>query len=278
MAATLTIDHLGDRGDGICAGTDGPVFVPGALPGEEVTVSLGPRKRRGRQARLDEIGRQCAERSEAPCGHFLDCGACVAQHMSDALYGDWKRARLIRALARRGLDTLPVEPLIRLPAASRRVAQFATRAGRLGFNARGSSRIVNLEECHVLTPSLLALIVPLRRLFRALNAPGLSDCRVTETDSGLDVLIEGGLELGLGVRAALVEFARDHDLARLSCRYPGGAAAETVIERRPEFAIGWRCFMAARPDRVGGQSVEHPSGEFWQQFSVRTPISLSMPP
>ena len=49
----LTIEKLGHLGDGIAQGPEGVVFVPGMLPGEEVTGDLqgerlaNPRLRRG---------------------------------------------------------------------------------------------------------------------------------------------------------------------------------------------------------------------------------------
>ena len=38
MVERLVIDHIGHRGDGIVDGTEGPIYVPGTLPGEAVEV------------------------------------------------------------------------------------------------------------------------------------------------------------------------------------------------------------------------------------------------
>ena len=36
---TVTIQKLGGQGDGIASGKDGPIYVPFALPGEEVAIA-----------------------------------------------------------------------------------------------------------------------------------------------------------------------------------------------------------------------------------------------
>ena len=42
MAERLVIEKLGHRGDGVADSADGPIYVPGALPGETVEVRVGP--------------------------------------------------------------------------------------------------------------------------------------------------------------------------------------------------------------------------------------------
>ena len=42
MVERLTIDHLGNRGDGVALADMGPLYVPYALPGETVEVDNWP--------------------------------------------------------------------------------------------------------------------------------------------------------------------------------------------------------------------------------------------
>ena len=96
-AAEVEIVRLGAQGDGIAEAADGrPRFVPFALPGERVRVID--------DAMPEVVGPASPDRRAPICRHFGICGGCVAQHMSDALYADWKRGIVVEAFRQRGLD------------------------------------------------------------------------------------------------------------------------------------------------------------------------------
>ncbi len=42
MVERLLIDRVGQRGDGVVDGADGPIYVPGTLPGETAEVDAVP--------------------------------------------------------------------------------------------------------------------------------------------------------------------------------------------------------------------------------------------
>ncbi|MGH7211279.1 MAG: class I SAM-dependent RNA methyltransferase, partial [Acetobacteraceae bacterium] len=109
-----------------------------------------------------------AARLAPPCRHFGVCGGCVAQHMSDAIYVDWKTARIVAALRRAGFDDVPIAPFLRTPPGARRRMDLALRrAGTdvaVGLHRTRSAEVVDINSCDVLHPTLLALIAPLREL------------------------------------------------------------------------------------------------------------------
>jgi 23S rRNA (uracil1939-C5)-methyltransferase len=74
----LVIDHVGHRGDGIVDRPEGPIYVPGTLPGEAVEVEdiAGDPDRR----QLLRIDTPSAERIAPICPHFGVCGGCAVQH------------------------------------------------------------------------------------------------------------------------------------------------------------------------------------------------------
>ena len=102
----LTIESLGAQGDGIANTPSGPVFVPQALPGEEVEAEIV----KGR-ARAVSVVTQAPQRVTPPCKHFHDCGGCVIQHLERSPYEEWKRQKVVQALGSRGLQA-QVEPLV----------------------------------------------------------------------------------------------------------------------------------------------------------------------
>jgi len=76
-SATLTIDYMAAGGDGAARLADGQVvFVPFALPGETVRVTITGSGR----AVLEDILAPSPDRVTPPCPHFGACGGCALQH------------------------------------------------------------------------------------------------------------------------------------------------------------------------------------------------------
>ncbi|MET1028577.1 MAG: TRAM domain-containing protein, partial [Dongiaceae bacterium] len=58
----LTIDSLGQQGDGLARYDGQPVFVPFALPGEQLRVRLGATREKGRVGQIEEVLVPAADR------------------------------------------------------------------------------------------------------------------------------------------------------------------------------------------------------------------------
>jgi 23S rRNA (uracil1939-C5)-methyltransferase len=161
-----------------------------------------------------------------PCRHFGICGGCALQHLSGEEYRAGKRALVVDALARQRLGTDSVGDLVSVPPATRRIARFGARAERgaltVGFAERAGKTLVDVAECPVLLPAIVAALPALRALARtALKPGGFADMPVTLTMSGLDVVLRTAHEPDGTQRAALADVARAHGFARLSWQ-PGG--------------------------------------------------------
>lgn len=249
----IEIETLGARGDGVARLGEDLVFVPFTVPGDRVTARIEGKRGDGLAALLVDVLEEGLGRAEPPCPLFGRCGGCSVQHLSDDLYGDWKRALVTHALARAGLGDAPIGPLVRVPPGSRRRAAFAftRRKGGtlLGFNARATHSVIDVERCLMLEAPIEAVLAPLRILL-AETVPGGEDgdVTITLTETGLDVLVEAEARLDLFDRERLGAFAETHDLARLSWRRPG-QFIEPVARRRAPLV------------RFGGVAVEpHPGG------------------
>src|SRR5688572_8829458 len=95
---TLDVAEIGGRGDGLAAGENGPIYVPYALPGEQVRARVAADR-----ATVLEVLNPSTERREPACRHFGRCGGCQLQHWDEAPYLDWKRERVVDALEKRGM-------------------------------------------------------------------------------------------------------------------------------------------------------------------------------
>jgi 23S rRNA (uracil1939-C5)-methyltransferase len=230
----LTIEGLGDRGEGLARSPHGPLAIPGALPGERVLARID-----GARGRLIEVLAASSDRIAPVCGYFGDCGGCAAQHLAPTLYSGWKRGLLAAALARAGV-VAPLGPLVDAHGEGRRRATFHARlaGGRagveIGFMRMRAHHIVEIANCPVLAPAMGGALAAARAFAECLRGVGKPlDVNVTATLTGLDVDLRGCGALDFPTRQALIEAAARLDVARLANH------GEIVIERRPpEILIG----------------------------------------
>ncbi|HEY4136665.1 MAG TPA: class I SAM-dependent RNA methyltransferase, partial [Alphaproteobacteria bacterium] len=248
----LTVHSLGAEGDGIAGlahgGNDGArVYVPFALPGETVRARVTPTPD-GLRGTVVEIVAASPDRIAPACPHFTVCGGCVMEHLAPKPYAAWKRGLLVDALAHAGLPDVPVGELAAVPPGTRRratffahrLAQLGQQAGavHLGFQARASHDVIDLNECAALSPALLALLPPLRDLLKRILPPGgRAEAMANLLDDGLDVVLRTPGKLQAPIRQMLIEFSAARSLLRLSWQSLLGSGPvgtpETVVSRRP---------------------------------------------
>ena len=257
MTEMLTIARVGGQGDGIAETAAGPVFAPLTLPGETVRAEV-----RDGRAEVVEIVTASPDRIAPVSPHYGDCGGCSLQHWASGPYLDWKREQVRLTLAREGIET-EIEPTVAVPPGTRRRLALHARRGEdgrviLGFKARKSWRLVEVNACPVADPRLVAAFPALARVAEPFlehpkSAPTL---HVTLTLTGLDVDVtgverrSGGLSRDAQMRA--IQAAGAADLARLSL-----AGDTLVMSRQPQVAFG----PASVPLPAGGFLQAVPEAE-----------------
>lgn len=235
----LEISAIGSRADGVGEHNGEPVFVPFTVTGDRVRVRVGEKGRTD----LIEILKPGPDRAEPKCKHYGQCGGCALQHLSDNAYRDWTGRRATIALSNQGShqgvlpEVSPEIPFVTPVGSRRRLALKALRTANgviLGFMARGSHRIIDVSECPVALPSLVALIGPMRAiLVDLLPERGGATLTITETATGIDLLISGPEALQLEHREALAAFAEAHDLAAITYEEQG-FTEPVAIRRTPQ--------------------------------------------
>lgn len=225
---TLTIDRLGQRGEGLARGMAGAVFVPYALAGETVEAEVS-----GERGMLKRVLTPGADRVAPICQHYGVCGGCAVQALRYEAYADWKRGLLTDALAHAGLRT-PVAPLVAAQGEGRRRATFHARGHEVGFMQARAHDIVEIEMCPLLAPGLAGGLAAARAITRTLVNHGKPlDILVTATLSGMDIDVHGAGNIAAHELQRIIVLAGEHDLARLSSH---GAAI--VTRREPLLAMG----------------------------------------
>ncbi len=237
LRAELTIDHLGQRGEGVAHASGGPIFVPYAFPGERIVAEVD-----GDRGKLVEVLAQSPDSITPFCPHYGVCGGCAIQALAAPAYGAWKRDLLVEALTRVDLSP-PIDALVDAHGAGRRRATFHARFDRdaigsmrmdVGFMRARAHDIVDLDQCPVLAPEMAGALGAARAVARVLS-PLLKplDILVTATLDGLDVDTRGSGPLNFEISRHLIAVAERSDLARLSNH------GDVIVERRaPLLAMG----------------------------------------
>ena len=257
MSSEFQIERLGAQGDGVAAAERGPVYVPFTLPGERVTAA-----RSGDRADLLCVLEPSPLRIEPACRHFGECGGCALQHMEEGAYREWKRDRVVEALRSRRIAA-KVGPLVPCaPGTRRRVTLSArrTEAGMLlGYNRALSHTIVDIGECPIARPEIVAALEPLRQLAKIMcNTDKAFRLTVTTTASGLDVSVHDSGRLSEKARKKASDLMLTAGFARLSLE------GEVVIEPREPVVL------------FGEVAVSPPPGGFLQAVAAAEAAMASL--
>ncbi|MFN5084773.1 MAG: class I SAM-dependent RNA methyltransferase [Novosphingobium sp.] len=205
-----------------------------------------------------------------PCRHFGQCGGCQLQQLDEESLADFVAARVSNASSAQELGAELIAPPHLSPPGSRRRASLRAESSQgrvvIGFREARSHRLVELSECPVLRPEIVAVLPNLRKLLIKLGQsqpkkgkgkPGkhahaklAADIEVTVTDQGIDLGIKGLSAEGLMLTELLLDFARDHALARLTL--DAGYGPDTVWEPEPVSIT------------LSGVAVPFPPGAFLQ--------------
>jgi 23S rRNA (uracil1939-C5)-methyltransferase len=237
VSQTEEIIRIAAKGDGITASGR---FAWGTAPGDlllaDGSIEPGP------------------HHVTPPCRHFGQCGGCQLQQLDEESLAAFVEARVANASSSQELGAQHIAaPHLSSPGSRRRASLRAESSqGRvvIGYRQAGSHRLVELAECPVLRGELVALLAPLRGLLIRLGqgqaqprkgkakakgkhaqARMAADIELTLTDQGVDVGIKGLSAEGLTLTEAMLDFSRDHGLARLTL--DAGFGPDTVWEPEP---------------------------------------------
>lgn len=159
---TLEMTDMANGGDALGRDENGRViFVPFAIPGEEVRVEIVEDKGRFAHARLQEVVEPSPQRIEPRCPHFGVCGSCHWQHIEYEAQLTYKREIVEDQLVRIGhLQQVNVRPTLPNPqpwAYQTDVAFSPAPGGELGFWSPFLGEVMPVEVCYVIREPLLNL-------------------------------------------------------------------------------------------------------------------------
>ena len=157
-----TIHDLSHDGRGIADLSGQRVFVPGALPAEQVLLRTRRRRRKLQEAELVEIVTPASGRVEPGCSSFGICGGCALQHLAYAEQVAFKQRVVEQAFARIGRlsperwETPITGPQWNYRRRARLGIKFVAAKERVlvGFRERAAAYITDMRRCPVLAPPM----------------------------------------------------------------------------------------------------------------------------
>ena len=167
----VAIDSVAFGGAGIGRCGKMAVFVPFTVDGDTVSVEIVDVKKRFATAKLKSIHTPSPYRTEPRCTAYTLCGACSYQHIAYDHQLVLKKLQVRDALERIGrFHNIPIEDVIPSPQAYgyRGKADFHVAMGEghartVGFAARGTNCIIDLERCEIVHESINTALPLLRR-------------------------------------------------------------------------------------------------------------------
>ena len=216
----VTVVDVNMHGVGMARHQGRPLFVPGALKGEQVRVRLQVQNNKYQSASLLKVLKASPTRLKPFCSYSADCGGCSLQHMPVNEQRTLKAAAVSRLFVRQGIEQLPELEWLEQDQAQgyRRVARLAIRLqGKgvaLGFRQSQSHQLVEIEHCGVLRPVLSALITPLRQLLNRLKAlKQLGHLELYDAAEGVALLLRHSGVLTPRDLELLLSFAQSKNIA-----------------------------------------------------------------
>lgn len=176
----LTIKRLGINGEGVGYFKKKVVFVPGALPGEEVVVEATKVHPKFTEARIKKIRKKSVNRVMPLCPVYEQCGGCQLQHLDYSQQLKEKRDIVIQALERHtklNLAQINIKETIGMdnPWNYRNKSQFQVGqkdgkvlAGLYGLN---SHHLINIEQCAVQHPQTINATNTVKQILQDLKIP-----------------------------------------------------------------------------------------------------------
>lgn len=176
----LTIKRLGINGEGVGYFKRQVVFVPGALPGEEIVAEATKVNPKFAEAKIKKIRKKSEYRVQPPCPVYHECGGCQLQHLRYDRQLMEKRDIIIQSLERHtklNPEKLNIKETIGMedPWNYRNKSQFQVgqKDGKVlaGLYGMNSHRLINIEHCAVQHPQTTQATETVKRILQDLKIP-----------------------------------------------------------------------------------------------------------
>lgn len=281
---TLTIEGMGNEGEGIGKVDGFPLFVKDALPGDVIEAKVLKVKKTYGYARLMKLIKASPDRREPACPLHRACGGCQIQALSYEKQLEYKEEKVRNQLVRiGGFSDPPLLPVIGMgePFRYRNKAQFPVgrdREGRIitGFYASRTHSIIPNMDCVLGVPENQRI---LKIILEFMEKEGISPYdEAAGTGLLRHVLIRKGFATGELMVCLVIngnDFPGIERLADILFTIPGMTSLTLNVNRKNTNVIMGDKLLPVRgetfiTDRIGSVRYQISPLSFYQVNPVQT--------
>lgn len=220
----LEIVDNGMNFEGIARLDDKVVFVPGAIVGEKVKVSIIKNTTNYMFAKIEEILIKSPERKYEECMSYYSCGGCIAQHMSYKKTLDIKKNIVKNTLRKQGINENLVNDIygMGIPYNYRNKVQYPVRnikgRNKMGMFAEKSHKLIEVHNCKIQDNYINEIA---KYMFECINKENIS-CYNEEEKTGdiKNIMVRRGIHTDEMLCIFVVtneQIARSNKLRKISC-------------------------------------------------------------
>ena len=150
----VTIEDLGEGGEGVAKVGGLTVFVPGVVLDDEVEMEITELKKNYAIGQVIAVTEPSPHRVISPCPDYPECGGCQLLDTSYQAQLVWKERHVSEVLKRIGGLDLTVEPIIGMdePYHFRNKMSYPVKQTELGLYQRNTHDIVEIQDCQIHPP------------------------------------------------------------------------------------------------------------------------------
>lgn len=240
------ITGVNHKGEGV-ARIDGKVtFVPLAIPGETVEISITSQKKKFQQAYLERVMNPSPDRVVPSCPYFPACGGCAYQHVSYDRQLQLKREVVQNSLQRIAALEVEVNPVIGMEPPWHYRNKVIWHTGRefgqpsLGYYRQGSHRLMGIDDCSLISREMQEYSRYIKDHLQEFQVPEGCQVMLRQSAASRDIMIifvgpgSSGMQFDSLNEGKATVVSVDQGITRL--HYGRPTLTETVADLKLEIA------------------------------------------
>ena len=140
------------------------------------------------------------------CRYFPECGGCLYLDLDDKKYQEDKVIALKKTLS--NLETPDIDFFWIGPSSRRKIILQIDDKNRVGFFAKSSKNLVEIDECFVSEKRISQIILPLKNFLKSFENNSIAQIQITLFDNVLNVIFAIKRELNFTQIQKITEFAK----------------------------------------------------------------------
>lgn len=189
MQAKVTgITH---KGEGVARIDGKAVFVPFALPGEEIELTVIEDKRNYAYGRLEKIINASPHRTEPLCPHYYTCGGCSFQHVGYEEQMRLKRQIVSDAINRIGKIDCKINEVEKssFPYRYRNKVTWHVENEKLGYYQLESHNLVPINTCLLIKEDMEKISQKISRLLKDIKYEGKGEIIIRQSSYNRKIML-----------------------------------------------------------------------------------------